>query len=299
MRILITGANGHLGRRLARRLAAGHDVVAAVRSTRARDSLITGSGEHDLPVSIVDYNDPASLAEAATDCDAVVHLVGIIKESAANPYERAHEGASQALVEAASKTGIGRIVHVSISGSDPNAHNACLASKGRAEQILLDSGIPTIVLRVPMVLGEDDYASSSLARKACRRLNLELRAGSLEQPIYAGDVIEALGNALAGEGGNEVIELAGPECVTRRELIVRAGRLLGCRPWVLSLPWAAGMAMAGLVERLMSAPPVTRAMLGVLDHDDCIDPAPACARLGLELTPLNDTLGRVLNVSGR
>ena len=38
--------------------------------------------------------------------------------------------------------------------------------------------------------------------------------------------------------------------------------------------------------------PVTRAMLGVLDHDDRIDPQPACAELGLTLTPLDETLRR-------
>ena len=31
-------------------------------------------------------------------------------------------------------------------------------------------------------------------------------------------------------------------------------------------------------------------MLGVLDHDDDIDPKPCCDRLGLKLTPLDETL---------
>ena len=47
---------------------------------------------------------------------------------------------------------------------------------------------------------------------------------------------------------------------------------------------------AAALERMLAEPPVTRAMLGVLEHDDEIDPQPAATRLGLALTPLAETL---------
>ena len=50
--------------------------------------------------------------------------------------------------------------------------------------------------------------------------------------------------------------------------------------------------MAFAAEKLLSDPPLTRAMLGVLDHDDEIDPKPACDELGIQLTPLGETLLR-------
>jgi len=58
------------------------------------------------------------------------------------------------------------------------------------------------------------------------------------------------------------------------------------------LPRVAVALFARLAEALLADPPLTPAMLGVLEHDDCIDPEPACARLGLTLTPLDDTLDR-------
>ena len=36
-------------------------------------------------------------------------------------------------------------------------------------------------------------------------------------------------------------------------------------------------------------------MLGVLEHDDRVDPRPACEALGIQLTPLDDTLRRVVS----
>lgn len=295
MRVMITGANGHLGRRLTARLAADHDVVAAVRSERARGTLLAYPGGTDVDVPVVDYADPASLARVAERCSAIIHLVGIIKESAGNRYEDAHEASSRALIEAAERVGIKRIICVSILGSDIDSANPCLASKARGEDILLTSSIGSMVLRVPMVLGEHDYASRALKKKGARKLNFEVRASSLEQPLYAGDLTEALVNSLDNDMTG-IVELAGPECVSRRELIGRAARTLGLSTRVVSLPLLPVRVMVRLMELVSSNPPVTAAMLGVLDHDDCIDPAPACERLGVKLTPLDETLDRVVRL---
>ena len=121
---------------------------------------------------------PRDVLEEARD--AAVHLVGIIKESANSRFVDAHEATTRTLEAAAARAGVSRIVYMSILGSHPEAANACLASKGRAEQILLEGRISTVVLRVPMVLGEGDYASAALARKAVRSLVFELGASSLE-----------------------------------------------------------------------------------------------------------------------
>ncbi|MDZ7686004.1 MAG: hypothetical protein U5O39_14130 [Gammaproteobacteria bacterium] len=64
------------------------------------------------------------------------------------------------------------------------------------------------------------------------------------------------------------------------------------RPPFVSLPIALGMMMAFLLE-YRAHPPITRAMLGVLDHDDDVNTFDACERLGLVLTPLDDTIRRI------
>lgn len=293
MKIMITGANGHLGVRLIRQMAGHHEIVAAVRSDRAKDKLLSSVNGDSLVVHVVDYTDPQSLAVPAAGCDAVVHLVGIIKETADNSYRQAHERTSEALIRAAKTAGIGRIVYLSILGSQSESVNACLASRARAEKIFLDSGILTVVIRVPMVLGEDDYASRALRNRASHTISVAVRAASLEQPVYAGDVTHGLKAAVDGKFSG-TLELAGPECLSRRELVRRAGSVLGKRPRVISLPLAAGWLMAWFLEVIMSNPPMTRAMLGLLDHDDCVDPSQACQVLGIELTPLDEMLRLVM-----
>ena len=137
--ILITGANGNLGRRLIAMLTGRMPVRAVVRSERAARQLDGSPGEVD--VRVIDYLDQAGMNEAARDCLGIVHLVGIIKESAGSSFEAAHEGTTRVVVAAAEQAGTQHLVYLSILGSRPDAENACLASKGRAEQIIEASNL--------------------------------------------------------------------------------------------------------------------------------------------------------------
>jgi NADH dehydrogenase len=297
VRILITGANGHIGRRLIARLTPLHDVTALVRSNAAQEKL-QGQG---ADVIVVDYADPSALTAAARGCHCAVHLVGILKESKASRYTDAHEGSTAALVAAARETGLERIVYLSILGADPHANNACLASKGRAEEMLRTSGITALTLRVPMVLGEGDYASRALSRRAHSPLTVLIRGESLEQPIYAGDVVEAIVAGLAPDTRvGAVLDLAGPESLSRAALVNRAAAVRGEGPRrCISLPLAPVLAAAHGIEVLARwfgrDPPVTRAMLEVLDHDDAIEPRTAAERLDISLTGLDEMLRRCLS----
>lgn len=285
-RVLVTGANGHLGRRLLKVLKSSSRAV--VRSETAASKL----RDHE-DVRIVDYTDDEGLRQACTDCEAIVHLVGIIKEGARATYASAHEESTQSLLNAATRVDVRRIVYLSILGASEDSPNACLASKARAESMLLESTIPTLVIRVPMVLGEGDYASVALLAKARRSVAFTFRASSLEQPIYAGDVVDAILAGLGSDGPTGTIELPGPRSLTRRELISTASQV-GTR--TVSLPLAFGYVLAWLLERTSRNPPLTPAMLGVLDHDDDIDPQPGAEALGIRLTGLAATLTRVAEV---
>ncbi len=300
--ILITGANGNLGRRLIDSLEDGSRIRAAVRSERAARTITTPGDE----VRIVDYLDLEAMAGAARGCSHIVHLVGIIKESRGSTFAAAHQGTSAVIAEIAARAGVSKVIWRSILGATLECENPCLASKARAETLLLNGAVPALVLRIPMVLGEGDYASQALYRRAQRRWSLQLRASSLEQPIYAGDVIEAIRCGLdddlvdergivgAEKGQSVVLDLAGPQSLNRRALTKLAATVLGNRTRVVSLPLWIGMLGAWLLEKMSADPPVSRAMLDVLDHDDEIDPRAALDHLGISLTPLEQALQRCL-----
>ncbi|MCY4343804.1 MAG: hypothetical protein OXE83_09565 [Gammaproteobacteria bacterium] len=87
-----------------------------------------------------------------------------------------------------------------------------------------------------------------------------------------------------------MLELAGPESLTHRELVERTARILGREVAFASTPMFAARAFAWLAETLSANPPLTRDMLEVLEQDDAVDPEPARRALGIELTPLDRAL---------
>ncbi len=292
--IVVTGANGQLGRALLTRLsAAGHPSVRAlVRSERARDTIAALDLAPAPEVRIVDYTSPKEMEAALAGAAAIVHLVGIIKETRTARYVEAHEQTCHALAIAANRAGASRIVYLSILGSTPDSDNDCLASKGRAETLLLDDRVATTVLRVPMVLGGDDPASWALRKQAqARRLWLVGGGRTWQQPIDARDVVSAILAACTAEPGRDLaLDAAGPEALRHRDLVLRAARLYQNAPWIGSIPLPVARLAVGCVETLVPNPPVTRTMFEILERDDRLDPRGFCETLAIELTGLDRTL---------
>ncbi len=295
-RILVTGANGHLGRRLLPVLATHADVVALVRSERARDTLLRHSGKLErVTVALADPSRAADINRVAAGCEHAVHLIGTIKATAKNSLRAAHEIPAVALVKAMDTVPIRHVVYLSILGAGDTSASECLRARAAVERIFSEAPAAATMIRVPMVLGERDRASFALAKRAAAKRPIVFRASSLEQPIYAGDVVAALGHTLTQTPAhNRTFDLAGPRSLSRRDLILAAGRLVGRRPSVVSLPILCGMALARVFEATRTNPPLTRDMLRILDHDDAIDPLPAAAALGITLTPLEEMLERCI-----
>ncbi|MFT4518467.1 MAG: hypothetical protein ACI9JM_000848 [Halioglobus sp.] len=299
--ILITGANGNLGKKLIKALGV-YPVTALVRSDSAEHDLqdyVATLPAANVTVRQCDYFDTAALASAADDCHYAVHLVGIIKESVHNSFERAHVQASSALLAALVNTPVKRVFYPSLVGADSNSTNVCLATRGVAERLFLDAPLSALVVQIPMVLGEGDFASQALRKRALSARSIMFRGASLEQPVYAGDLIAAIKldyeRFVSGtELPSQRLALAGPESLSRAQLTKRAASALETHTTTVSLPLGLGLGIAWVFEKLSASPPITRSMLRVLDHDDNIDPLPASQALGIELTSLDSMLKKTV-----
>src|SRR5688572_13878598 len=112
MRVLVTGANGHLGANLVRELLSrGHEVVALVRPTADLRGL------RGLPITVAhgDVLDAASVDAATAGAEAVVNLAAVYKMGSIDVdaiVRPAVEGI-QNVLSAAAKHGVRRVVHTS------------------------------------------------------------------------------------------------------------------------------------------------------------------------------------------
>jgi len=300
-RVLITGANGNLGKKFLLSIS-NLEICALVRSEKAENDLkifIKANRVENVEIVKCDYLDLQTIKKLVSSCSYVLHLVGVIKENKNNNFDLVHKNTTKVLVEAIKGSKVKKICYISIVGANKESKNKCFSSRGTAERLFLNSDMPCLVLQAPMVLGEGDYASTALKKSALSKFHFTFRKFSLEQPIYARDIIEAvkidINKCLNEEPSPSGITiLAGPTSLTREQLVEKAAKLLKVKVKVISLPLFLGYALARIFEVLSSNPPISRAMLGVLDHDDDIDPLSACRELEIELTALDKMLERTI-----
>ncbi|TPW70743.1 SDR family oxidoreductase [Schumannella sp. 10F1B-5-1] len=148
MRILVTGATGYIGGRLAPRLAdAGHEVRVIARDA---ERLAHVPWADRVEVVEGDLTDPEAVARAAEGCDVVYYLVHSL--SADPRFEQRESEMAQTVATAAKEAGVRRIVY--LGGLHPDGDlSPHLRSRAAVGEILLASGVPTAALQAGVVIG--------------------------------------------------------------------------------------------------------------------------------------------------
>ena len=267
-------------------LAKGHSVrVYSRRSTQARVS--PGIEPFDG-----DIRDAKALAAALNGVDAVVHLVGILRETGhTQTFGGVFLEGTRAVIEAAHQAGVGRFVHVTGIGADPDSPDAFERTRGLAERETRESDLDWTILRPSVIFGVRGSMFDRMARsvKSTWPFAVVPRQDGLYQPIWRDDAALCVATALQNEsllGGT--YELGGPDTWTYSELIRLALRQLKLRRIVLPLPSPLLLAGAGLPQLVGKRAMVTASELRQLTRDNRTDPSVVRKTFGIEPTSLSD-----------
>lgn len=286
----VFGGSGFIGRYVVKRLAeAGARVRVAVRDVEGAKFLKPMGAVGQIAPFAVNVGDAATVETAVSDADLVVSSVGVLYESGAQTFERAHVDGPAAIAAAAAKHGVEKLVHISAIGADPASDSDYARSKAEGEAAVRDAYPSATILRPSVVFGpEDDFINrfAAMARLA-PALPLVDGGGTKFQPVYVGDVADAVMAALSDdEASGRLYELGGPRVMTFREVLEFIMAETGRRRLLLPAPSFAIKPLAGLME-LLPAPPLTRDQLKLLAVDNVVDPdAPGLSDLGVEPTAL-------------
>lgn len=264
MRVLVTGATGYVGSRLVPALlAAGHDVVVGARDLEAVDRF---AWAEQVGRRFLDVEDTVSVHLAVRDMDAVFYLV---HSMGAGEFLKRDREAAHYLAAACEYAGVGRIVYLS-GLVPPGRLSDHLRSRQEVEQILVDSAVPTTVLRAAMVIGAGS-TSFELMRRVSERLPMTPVPVWMQrdiQPVAVEDVVHLLVRSLEGEPRNRAYDVGGDEVLTYRELLDRFAALAGLERVQLLVPLAPGTLVGEAVAFISGLPRTTvRALVRSLSHD--------------------------------
>lgn len=266
-KILVTGAAGFVGGFVLRALREREVRALGMVRREAQAEPVRALGAE---VVLGDVTDRASLMEAMAGVDSVIHLAAVNKDRGEATMERINYRGTVNVLGAAGAVGVQRLVQVIGIGADSRRSSPLSRTQGLAAEAVLSADTPATVLEAGVIYEYGDGFTSTLVGLA-RISPLVVVPGngrSRFEPISARDVAAAAVNALdRPETAGKRYQIAGPEVITLDEVYDLLLQQVGIKRPRLHLPTRLLRLPVQLMERFLPRPPVTRALLDLLELD--------------------------------
>lgn len=273
--VVVFGGSGFVGRHVVRALARrGYRIRVACR----RPDL----AGHLQPLGNVGQIQPVqanirvrwSVDRAVQGADHVVNLVAILHESGRQKFTPVHEFGAHAIAEAARAVGAG-LTHISALGADLNAQSEYARTKALGEKAVLETIEDAVILRPSINFGPEDSFFNRFASMARYSPVLPLIGGGRTkfQPVYVGDVAEAVARSVDGKvQGGRIYELGGPQVLTFKQCMQEMLAMIDRKRLLVSVPWWVANMQASILG-LLPNPLLTKDQVLQLRGDNIVSEA--------------------------
>jgi NADH dehydrogenase len=316
--VTVFGASGFVGRHVVQRLAAKGALVRA--AVRHPDNALylkpMGYVGQITPVQ-ANIRDAASVRAAVDGADAVVNLVGILYESGKQRFDAVQAAGAAAVAKAAQAAGCRSLVQMSSLGAAPSSPSAYARSKAAGEKAVRDAFPDAVIFRPSVLFGPQDGFFNRFAAMAqvspglpvfgCPfprlkdgKLDLYGSGGTKFQPVYVGDVAEAVMKGIEDAATRgKTYELGGPRVYSSVEIMRMVLAETGRRRLIVPLPFWLG-SILGFFGGLLPVPPITRDQVALLKSDNVVSgKLPGLRDLGIDPTAAEVIVPTYLDVYRR
>lgn len=269
--VTVFGGSGFVGRHVVRALAKrGYLVRVACRRPDLAGHLQPLGNVGQIRAVQANVRVPWSIERAVEGADHVVNLVAILYESGKQTFNAVQEGGAKAVAEAARTRNIG-LTHVSAIGADLKSGSAYARAKAAGERAVHAAVPDAVVFRPSIQFGPEDNFFNKFANMARYSPALPLVGGDTKfQPVYVGDVAEAIARSVDGnvEGG-KIYELGGPQVLSFRQCMEEMLVTIGRKRLLLPVPFPIASLM-GSVLGILPGRMLTRDQVTMLKSDNVV-----------------------------
>jgi uncharacterized protein YbjT (DUF2867 family) len=270
--VTMFGGSGFLGRHTVRALAnRGYRIRVAVRRPELTGYLRPMGRVGQIHAVQANVRSAQSVAAALRDADVAINLVGILSERGRQRFDAIQAVGAETVALAAQSAGA-RLVHVSAIGADANSHSRYARSKAEGEHRVLAAAPAATIMRPSIAFGPEDDFFNRFAALARLAPALPLPGGGHTgfQPVFAGDVAEAIALAVDGSATpGAIYELGGPAVRTFRDLMTFMLATIERRRLLVPVPFGLLKFQAAFAQ-FLPGPPITPDQVEMLKRDNVV-----------------------------
>lgn len=294
MKVFVTGGAGYVGKVVIDRLLeAGHQVTALQRANAERSV-----AQPAVNVIEGDILDPSSFQHEMGQHDAVVHLVGIIKEYPRKgiTMKRVHVNGTKNVLQSARVAGISRFLHMSALNTRHGAVSSYHRSKWEAEECVRQSGMSYTIFRPSVIFGKGGHGPEFVGQLVglVKKAPLVPIVGDghfLLQPVSVQTVGEAFAQSLTQAVTiNREYEVGGPNVVSYLEIMQRIAHALHKPLRTIRMPVSFMKRLVPVLQKTPGFPLTVDQLTMLLEGNVCQCSEPLYSDLPLEKIPFEITL---------
>lgn len=228
MNVVVAGGTGFIGKVVLQKLVdKGHRVIALVRPGSVLKILKFSSTE----TRYIYYDSPGQIAKTLEGGEAIINLVGIIRETKDITFDFAHHTVTQLLSKAAREAGIRRYVQMSALGVERDIATGYFASKEAGEKSLKNTpDLDWTIFRPSIVYGPEDSFVNMFAG-IIRKVPFVPVIGDGQyrmQPVGVDDVAEGFVRCLEmPQTIGKTYDIGGPEKIAFNQMLDSIGKAMG------------------------------------------------------------------------
>ena len=272
--VTIFGGSGFVGTQIVQELArAGYRVRVGVRRPDLAGHLRPlGSVGQVAPIQ-ANVRYPDSIAAAVRGASVVINLAAVGVEKGKQRFRAVNVMGAKRVAEAAKAAGVKTFIHMSVIGADAGSASLFARSRAMGEAEVRAVLPSAIVFRPSVIFGPGDAFFNKLGLISRMLPVMPLFGGQTQfQPVYVGDVAEAVAQAVQGTlRAGKTYELGGPEVLTNRTLVERVLRYANRTNPILPLPGFVGQILAFPLG-ILPNPLVTGEQVTLLGIDNVVSP---------------------------
>jgi len=283
--VTVIGGSGFLGHQIVRRLARdGYRIRVTTRKPSHALSLQPLGNVGQIAIVKADIRNEAELAKAIDGAAVVINLVGVLKPSGGRSFDAIHHEGAATVARLAAKAGVGRLIHISAIGADAKSKSSYASSKGEGEAAVRQAFPRATILRPSVVFGQGDgFFNRFAGLMRLSRIVFPLFGGGTTkfQPVFVGDVADAVANAAAdARTQGRTYELGGPAVYTLKEILELVAKTTERKRMWLPIPFLLLDIGAALTGWLPFAP-ITLDQARLLRKDNVVKAGPDAASVGM------------------